>query len=72
MTGAQRRMCRQILAILERDIRRADAGLAVALAAPVAGVRQAVAILCCQHKAGRCCCYVVLSQRARAWEVSAA
>jgi hypothetical protein len=72
MTGAQWRMCCQILAVLERDIGRADADLAVALAAPVAGMRQAVVILYRQHQADCCWSYVVLSQRAMAREVSAA
>jgi hypothetical protein len=60
VTGAQWRMCRQIVAILERDTGRTDADLAVMLVAPVADVRQAVAILYRQRKADRCWDYVVL------------
>ena len=72
MTGAQWRMCRQIRAILERDIGRTGADLAVMLTAPVAGVRQAVAILYRQHQADRCWSYVGLPLRAMGLVVSAA
>jgi hypothetical protein len=63
VTGVQWRMCRRILAILERDIARTDADLTVMLTAPAADVRQAVAILYRQRKADRCWEYVVLPQQ---------
>jgi hypothetical protein len=72
VTGAQWRMRRQILPILEPDIGGADADLAVTLAAPTACVRQAVVIVYRKQKAGRCRGYVVLLPQAMAREVSAA
>jgi len=60
MTGPQWRLARQITAILERDIGRADADLARMLNVPVADVRQAAAILCRQGRAERCWAYLVL------------
>ena len=63
MTGAQWRMCRQILAILERDTGRTEADLTVMVTASAADVWQAVAILYRQRKADRRWDYVVLPRR---------